>query len=400
MVVAQYDPTAYFVGQPSSAVDAIAMAGSNGAIGGNPEVVIQNDTSGSAARKTWDPSDSDGGMNSGLVAVQLDANLRTGISTWSVAGASTDPVTLSGPSAKTLDIIELYAGGQNFAGQVSWSSVEVKFYANGVLQESGSISEDPSVDAAASSTGVDEQVTEITPNSFADDEAIVTGYIKLACPDGTYPNADDLFIQALVLANGSATAPTLASGIVGTAASQRSFVPSLTVVFNEPVNFSSSSITLYQEPLNDDGSIDAGSAATDVTSSVSVSNPSGDNFTWVISAPTGTSLADGIYQLVLHGSQITDKATGTAAFNGGSDQIVSFDSVEAGGASNYFHVLFGDANGDGIVNATDYRAINSAYMSSVGNSDYNAALDFNQDGTINETDYDAFYNNFLMSLSY
>lgn len=196
-----------------------------------------------------------------------------------------------------------------------------------------------------------------------------------------------------------AVAPTLVSSTVGDGTAQRSYVSSLTVVFSEAVNFGSASFSLYLEPLNADGSINQAGSTTDVSTSVTASNPSNDGMTWVLSTAGGATLPNGIYQLVLHGSQITD-SSGQAYFNGGMDQIVQFNSVEAGGMSNYFHVLFGDINGDGTVNLTDYRAFIAAFLSSSGDPNWNPDFDYGQYGTINLSDYRAFTNDFLTSYIY
>ncbi len=207
-----------------------------------------------------------------------------------------------------------------------------------------------------------------------------------------------------------AVAPNLASAVIGDGSVQRSSISSLTVTFDSSVNFTASSFTLFQETLNADGSINTGAAATDVSAGISAS--SSDGKTWLLKVIAGGILdrtaastaagilADGIFQLMLHGANITDAATGSARYNSGGNQIVSFTSAEAGGPSNYFHSLFGDTNGDGSINLTDYRQFKLDYLASIGDPNYAAALDYDGDGSINLTDYRKFKNNYLNSFSY
>ena len=231
--------------------------------------------------------------------------------------------------------------------------------------------------------------------------------------DSTYAGSQSSTVSAVALP--TATAPTLVSSVLGDGTVQRSVVGSFTLTFSEPVNFTSSSFTLWSEVINSDGSINTGTgvAAAGVSSWLTASNPSGDGETWILNVTNstnnaaggsggtgGTTVANGIYQLVLHGANITDAATGTAQYNGGADQIVQFNSVEAGGLSNYFHVLYGDINGDGTVDSSDYRAFKTAFLTSAGDANWNAALDVNQDGSIDSLDYRAFKNDFLLSYSY
>ncbi len=89
-----------------------------------------------------------------------------------------------------------------------------------------------------------------------------------------------------------------------------------------------------------------------------------------------------------------------AHYNAGADQIVSYNSNEAGGPSTYFHSLYGDLNGDGSVNLTDYRQFKLDYLASSGDPNYVTAFDFDGDGSINLTDYRKFKTNYLASFTY
>ena len=180
-------------------------------------------------------------------------------------------------------------------------------------------------------------------------------------------------------------------------------IQSISVTFSEPVNFNVSSFTLYSEGLNPDGSL---SGTQTAVSSSAVTATSTDGMTWTISVVAGGSLdrgggflADGVYQLVLHGDEITDQATGLAPLGSG-DQIVQFNSVEAGGMSNYFHALYGDVDGSGSVGRNSFNAFKAAYGSSLGDSNFNALFDFDGSGSIGRSTFNQFKANYGKSYSY
>jgi len=224
-----------------------------------------------------------------------------------------------------------------------------------------------------------------------------------------------------------ATAPTVVSEVMGDGTTQRSTIYQMTVTFSEPVNFNESSYTLLQEATDPAGNLVVGpgtavggaGAATSGTTATST-----DNTTWTITIKAAGSLdrsatiaagptnkgilINGIFQLVLHGAAITDAATSTATFNSGADAIVQYNSVEVDGLtgpangvpSNYFHSLYGDTNGDGNVDLTDYRLFKTAYGSSSTDPNFVFSLDSNGDGNIDLTDYRAFKLDYGQSFSY
>jgi hypothetical protein len=230
-----------------------------------------------------------------------------------------------------------------------------------------------------------------------------SGAVSFSTNDPNNPNFNFAIAGTIATA---AVAPTLVSTQVGDGSAQRSTVSSITVVFNEAVNFSADSFTL-DETQNEK----SGFTWTNVTSGVTFSNPSGDGMTWVISVIKGGSLdrtgtgkkgfiADGIYQLTLNGAAITDAATSTAQFNGGNTHVATFKNG-AGTVKNAFSVLYGDIAGTGAqIGAIDYGKFKTTYGKVVGNAAYNAALDYNGDGVINAIDYGKFKVNYGKSYTF
>jgi uncharacterized delta-60 repeat protein len=210
---------------------------------------------------------------------------------------------------------------------------------------------------------------------------------------------------------GDPLAPTIAATQVGNGSAQRSTISSISVTFDEAVALGANPFTLDQEVLNPDGSIDTGATPTNVTSDITASlSPDGTVLTLSVTPGgpldrTGSDdagfFANGIYQLILNGSAITD-STGTAEFNDGAATPVAFATNEPGdgGTSQYFHVLYGDLAGAGTVSLVDYRQFLSAYESSSGSSNFNPALDYFGNGSISLQDYRAFLKDYETSYTY
>ncbi len=162
--------------------------------------------------------------------------------------------------------------------------------------------------------------------------------------------------------NGTVIPPSIVSTQVGNGSTQRSSINSFSVTFNTPVNFTSSSFTLYQATLNTvSGVSTVASFTNDVSAGVTASST--DNLTWTFTGVAGGILdrngasglgflTDGIYELVLHGPAVTDKVSGTTSLASGN-QTMSFpnsESINNGtGTALAFHVFYGDINGDGSV---------------------------------------------------
>ena len=173
--------------------------------------------------------------------------------------------------------------------------------------------------------------------------------------------------------------------VIGDGSAQRSEVRQLTLHFGQAVTFGAGAVTLSLLNTGGSGSND-GSAPTDVSAALGAPSTPDGGFTWVftfltsdssIVDPTG-SLRDGVYSLTLHAAGITGSTT---AFAGGDRSII-------------FHRLFGDIDGNGIVNSADYFKFKMAFGSKAGQLTYNPSFDFDANGAINSSDYFKFKANF------
>ena len=156
---------------------------------------------------------------------------------------------------------------------------------------------------------------------------------------------------------------------------QRSMVDDIVYTFSEPVNIASPSV---------DPNVFNISVALGWTGTVPTLNwaaVAGTNDTeWAVNfsgaGVLGGSIANGAYTIT-----ITDPDSITAVSDG---QTLSLVTGGIGSATQSFYRLFGDINGDEVVNPGDNNEFKQAMTT------YNAAFDFNQDGIVNPGDNNKF----------
>jgi uncharacterized repeat protein (TIGR03803 family) len=170
----------------------------------------------------------------------------------------------------------------------------------------------------------------------------------------------------------SGEAPVISSFAVNSGAAQRSMVTQATVVFNQPVNLATGAISLVERATG-------GGTPTPITFVQSTT----DNTTWNLTFPgyTGGSLPDGIFDLTVTAADVSSVSSPTLAMTGG-DQTSTFDR------------LFGDIDGNGVVNNADYFQFKKAFGQLAGGPNYNAAFDYDGNGVINNADYFQFKQRF------
>ena len=155
---------------------------------------------------------------------------------------------------------------------------------------------------------------------------------------------------------------------------QRSMVDSIVYTFNTPVSLSQSAVTLGIAPTyTASGAVIP--ATTTPTTTLTPLGIGASSTTWILTFNTplsqGHSIADGVYTAAFDNTQVTAAA-------GGSTMTTTH-------ATDTFYRFFGDSNGDGHVNGTDFARYNNSGLNDT-DALYLMYLDFNGDGRLNGTD--------------
>lgn len=178
-------------------------------------------------------------------------------------------------------------------------------------------------------------------------------------------------------ANTSDTAPltTVVSVTIDAGTAQRSMVRSITVTFSNPIEY----IGAHGFELTDQ--LDVPIAGVILTTSGIGTNTL--TITFSGSPIVGGSLADGKYRLVIDGDNLY--AAGRMVDGKG-------DMTPGSNGTADFHRMYGDGNGDGSVNSTDF-AIFRSFFGVAG-----PAFDYDNNGVVNSDDFAEFRKRFGLTL--
>jgi hypothetical protein len=217
----------------------------------------------------------------------------------------------------------------------------------------------------------------------------ITLNFSLVTPDDTHAIfTGDLVATANVQANAKLLSTAFSDGSTSSNQVQRSEVREIAFTFDKPLTPGAGSLSLSL--LNTGGSgLNNASAATDASSALGTPTSSDGGRTWIVPIRKSTSfsdstgsLDDGIYSVAVNPSNVTG-ATLTGA-----------------NVSTTFHRLYGDIDGNGIVNSADYFKFKAAFGSSTGQANFNADFDVDGNGKINSSDYFKFKANFGRKFTY
>ena len=141
-------------------------------------------------------------------------------------------------------------------------------------------------------------------------------------------------------------APQVTSVVVNGGAAQRSMVTQVQIAFDQHVILPDNPADAFRLVRQEDGAVVTLRAIVDDTGTGTVVT-----LQFAGAAVQGRSLADGRYTLTVAAAQVGGK---DGALDGNGDGIGGDDFVLAGDpATNKLFRLFGDANGDGVVDAID-----------------------------------------------
>ena len=240
--------------------------------------------------------------------------------------------------------------------------------------------------------------------------------ITVVYSDGT--GSTGILGTVTIQVNSSTPAPTITdvvlnqnitalnSGITG--AAQRSMVEDIVYTFSEPVNIASNLVNpnLFQinaltvngvtgvVPATIEWAAVAGSGGMQWEVDFGVNSSATNSQVGALN-----SIANGCYTITITNfSQITAVSDGQAAnINAGaapgvaSSALPGYVQANANYAQQSFYRLFGDGNGDMVVNPGDNNKFKAAITT------YNPAFDFNQDGVVNPGDNNRFKANLTVT---
>jgi hypothetical protein len=225
----------------------------------------------------------------------------------------------------------------------------------------------------------------------------ITTNFTVSVNDGYYSATDS---QTTVVTTAATTSggPTVGNIQIGDGNPQRSEVESMTVTFSGPVTFAGTGT------VNDNAA--AAFQLTHLTNNQNVTlsatvgmNPSGQTTVTLsfsgtetdpVSALNGApaSLADGRYQLTILSTMVSGSG---GALNGGGpsgNYVSPADTV--GGSGLHLYRLYGDVNGDGVVDPTDLNQFRMSYNSNPTQSAYLWYLDADAGGAIDAVSLNQF----------
>ncbi|MBX7103561.1 MAG: hypothetical protein K1X57_05745 [Gemmataceae bacterium] len=161
---------------------------------------------------------------------------------------------------------------------------------------------------------------------------------------------------------------------------QRSRVTSITVTFNQTVTLPADPASGFRMTRQSDGAVVA-LAATHNTNTVTL--------TFIGGPVESGSLADGRYTLTVRAGLVSGSVT---SLDGNANGTAGDDYTLVGDTTNKLFRLFGDSDGDGTVNSTDFLAFRLAFLTP------SAAFDHNGTGSVDSSDFLQFRLRFLMSV--
>jgi CSLREA domain-containing protein len=167
--------------------------------------------------------------------------------------------------------------------------------------------------------------------------------------------------------------PTVTSLVINGGAAQRSTVTSLKVTFDQPVTLPANPADAFQLRRQSDDA--------PVTLSAAVAG-NAVTLTFAGGAVHGASLADGRYTLTAFAAKLTGPG---GLLDGNGDGVAGDNYAFATAPPTGIFRLFGDVDGDGDVDATDFGAFRAAFGGTA-----NLAFDFDNDGDVDAADFGQF----------
>jgi autotransporter-associated beta strand protein len=265
-----------------------------------------------------------GGSPTGLVQIEDTSNNNAVVASATLTAAENGALSLTIPAdtifAGAHNLAAVYAGDSNFAGSTS-NTVNQQV---SLVITSVTVNGNPgntTITSASENASNLVTITSAAANGFTANEAVTISVTGQSGYNGIYdvtPTSATTFTYQDNNASGLTSVSGASAGTAVNAMSgnQRSMVTSIVYVFSEPVNtLTASDFTLG---LQTGVSVNGGPGQTVGNTTgvnLSVSNPSGDGVTWVVTFSgtgiTAGSLTNGVYTMLANTSLITSQANPT-----------------------------------------------------------------------------------------
>jgi hypothetical protein len=105
----------------------------------------------------------------------------------------------SGGVYTSIGSVRIVSGVADEGMAFEWADVEVRFYRNGVLEETVFVGDTGADRITEAGSGPLQTVTEVTPGAGDYDEVAVTGSLRLRAAEGIWPGGNDIFGQIQIL---------------------------------------------------------------------------------------------------------------------------------------------------------------------------------------------------------
>jgi hypothetical protein len=186
---------------------------------------------------------------------------------------------------------------------------------------------------------------------------------------------------------------TVRSLVINDGSAQRSEVQSLTVTFSSLVTFAggNAAAAFQLQHLTDGNNVALTAVSMNASNQTVVTLTFGSEIDPATASELQPSLADGLYQLTIFAADVTG-ANGLA-LDGNADGTPGDNYVTApdtGSSGPHLYRLFGDVDGNGVVNAFDFSQFRLAFGSGSADASYVAFFDADGNGAINAFDFAQF----------
>ncbi|MBL8819205.1 MAG: pre-peptidase C-terminal domain-containing protein, partial [Planctomyces sp.] len=186
------------------------------------------------------------------------------------------------------------------------------------------------------------------------------------------------------------TAAKVASIVIDDGSAQRSMLRSLTITFDQAVSIQPGAFTVQKRgPGGETVSLNTPAITTDASGRTVVR--------LTFASLVGNSLRDGNYQLRIDSSKVSSSGL---ALDGDGNGSAGGDRIFGNDPGHKFFRLFGDGNGDRVVNVTDTTMFGTTYQKRVGQPLFNSIFDSDSDGDVDATDYAFMRNQINKTMSF